>query len=142
MTHMPTHTHTEYTKLDVDKRLVYGWAYIAKDAQSQPIVDNQGDTILSEDELTTAVASFIEDSRQAADMHITPNVGHLVESMVITHEKLKALGIADPQQQNLPALAWWVGYKITDDATWTKIKDGARPMFSIGGFSKQRKVRI
>lgn len=28
---------------------------------------------------------------------------------------------------------WWIGFKVTDDDVWAKVKDGTYPMFSIEG---------
>ena len=52
-----------------------------------------------------------------------------MESVVFTEDKLKAMGIPD---ETVP-YGWWVGFKIDDDDTWNKVKDGSYSMFSIEG---------
>ena len=49
---------------------------------------------------------------------------------------MKTLGI---EEGTLPE-GWWVGFHITDDEVWAKIKDGAYTMFSIEGKAKRIEV--
>ena len=53
----------------------------------------------------------------------------MVESVVFTKEKADALGIPP---DILPE-GWWIGFRITDDEVWEKVKNGEYPMFSIEG---------
>jgi len=46
---------------------------------------------------------------------------------VFTKEKQKALGV------DLGKTGWWVGWQITDDKIWKRIKEGELEAFSIGG---------
>ena len=62
-------------------------------------------------------------------MHQRGGVGHVIESIVFTKEKAAALGIP---ADILPE-GWWIGFKITDDEVWEKIKSGEYSMFSIEG---------
>ena len=55
--------------------------------------------------------------------------GKLVESCVLTAEKQKAMGIPEG---TLP-IGWWVGFKITDDDAWQRVKNGTYRMFSVEG---------
>ena len=35
---------------------------------------------------------------------------------------------------------WWIGFKVTDDEVWKKVKDGTYPMFSIEGEAVREEV--
>lgn len=64
----------------------------------------------------------------------TPAV--LVESVVFTEEKMQAMGIP---AGTLP-IGWWIGFKVTDEDVWEKVKDGTYPMFSIEGEAERIEV--
>ena len=116
----------EISKLDDDKRLVFGWASVLENEDGSPLEDLQGD-VISPDELENAVYKFVLDSRKAGEMHQrTEGIGRLVESFVLTPEKAAVLGIEK-------RAGWWVGFKIDDDSTWSEVKKGNFRMFSIGG---------
>lgn len=117
----------EITKVKPDENLVFGWASIVADKNGKEIVDFQGD-VISEDELEKAAYKFVLTSRKAGEMHETIGVGKLVESIVFTKEKQKALGL---NEGALP-IGWWIGFKVDDDI-FQRIKDGEYQMFSIGG---------
>lgn len=112
-------------KIDEEMRMVYGWASVIEENGS-PVVDHQGDLILSSD-LVAAAHAFISSSRAAKAMHKGEAVGEFVESLVFTLEVQKALGI------NLGKVGWWVGLKINNDKIWAAVKDGRLKMLSIGG---------
>lgn len=109
-----------------DEHLVFGWASMSANADGQPIVDDAGD-IIPIDELEHAAYNFVLESRQGGEMHESIGGATLIESVVFTKEKLELLNV-----DNLP-YGWWVGFKITDENLWQKIKSGAYPMMSIGG---------
>lgn len=62
-------------------------------------------------------------------MHERGGCAVLVESVIFTPEKIAAMGIPEG---TVPA-GWWIGFKVTDDDVWAKVKDGTYPMFSIEG---------
>lgn len=131
----------EISKFDTDKRLVFGWCSLSK-VDGSPVVDLQGDYVPIE---TTEQAAYryVIHSRKGGDMHsrVAKRTGFnlerdeplhtsdLVESFVVTQEKLKALGLSPDA---LPE-GWWVGFKVNDDEQWRKVKSGERPGFSIHG---------
>ena len=69
-------------------------------------------------------------------MHERGGAGVLIESIIFTKEKMKTLCI---EEGTLPE-GWWVGFHITDDEVWAKIKDGTYTMFSIEGKAKRIEV--
>lgn len=112
-------------KIDEEMRMVYGWASVVEE-NGNPVVDHQGDLILSSD-LVAAAHAFISSSRAAKAMHKGEVVGEFVESLVFTPEVQKALGI------DLGKVGWWVGLKVKNDKIWAAVKDGRLKMLSIGG---------
>lgn len=126
-----THEHDyTITKIDDDKRLVFGWASISITAEGEQLEDLQHDLIDPED-LEEAAYEFVLNFRDTGELH-NPNLrkkGKLVESCVFTVEKQKAMGIPEG---TLP-IGWWIGFKIEDDAAWEKVKSGRYKMFSIEG---------
>jgi len=123
---------TEFSiyKSDDDRRLVFGWASIAKRTDGTQIEDWQGDMI-DPDDLEEAVYEYVLDFRDAGEEHV-PSLrkkGKLVESVVFTKEKMKAMGIPE----GFVPEGWWIGFKVFDDETWAKVKSGEYSMFSIEG---------
>ena len=111
----------------------FGLASVVHDSDGQPLTDAHGD-VLEPVSLEKAVYEFNLFSRDADVMHIERGIGSLVESMVITPEKLetigKALGVEMPTDV---ATAWWVGFKVFNPDVWKMIKSGELPDFSITG---------
>lgn len=62
-------------------------------------------------------------------MHERGDAAALVESMVFTEEKKKALGIPEG---TLP-VGWRIGFKVTDADVWEKVKDGIYSMVLYRG---------
>lgn len=112
-------------KTDPEHRLIFGWASVVE-KDGKPIIDKQLD-IIPVEELENAAYEFTLNSRNGGDMHSRNNLARLVESMVFTKDKQKALGI------DLGQVGWWVGFKVHDDELWAAHKRGERPEFSIGG---------
>lgn len=115
-------------KSDDDKRLVFGWANVAVRVDGEQIVDWQEDAI-DIDELEKAAYEYVANFGTAGEMHKRGGIGRVIESIVFTKEKADALGIP---QDALPN-GWWIGFKISDDEVWEKIKSGEYTMFSIEG---------
>ncbi len=109
-------------KIDEPQRLVFGWASVAG------IEDLQGD-VMEVDELEPAVYDFVLKSRVGTDLHNTPVRGQLIESFVLTPEKLEKMGLSNISG---PEAAWFVGFKF-DAETFAKVQAGDRTMFSIKG---------
>lgn len=111
-----------------EKKQVFGWASVSVRVQGDVVVDQQDDMIAIED-LESAVYQYTANFGKAGEMHQKSNVGDLIESVVFTSEKAKAMGIS---LESLPQ-GWWVGFHIHDEQVWAKIKDGTYSMFSIEG---------
>lgn len=115
-------------KVDEEQRMVFGWANVAMLNENEPVVDLQNDTIDGVT-LEKAAYDYVRRYRVVNDMHKGAAVGDLVESFVLTPEKLAAMGL---ERKGAPAVGMWVGYKL-DETEWAAFKRGERPMFSIEG---------
>ena len=70
------------------------------------------------------------------EMHERGGAAVLIESVVFTEEKMKAIGIPEG---TLP-VGWWIGFKVLDEDVWEKVKNGEYPMFSIEGEAERVEV--
>lgn len=129
--------------VEEDRRLVFGFASVAIHKGEQ-VLDHHND-LLDVEDLEKAAYVYNLESRAGNDMHDGPDVMQLVESMVITDEKIAKFAeahaaVGTPEytealealQKYLPR-ALWVGYYVNDDGAWDAVKKGERRMFSIEG---------
>lgn len=119
-------------KLDEERRIVYGWAYVVKDAEGRQVVDHSGDLVVDEQNLEDVATDYVLKSREGDVMHDMDPKAVLVESFVLTPEK------AEKMELVAKGAGWWVGFKVLDDDVWKRVKSGELRMFSIHG----RGVRI
>ena len=124
------------SKVDEDRRLVFGWAYIAKSKDGTVIIDKQGDFIDDDWELESAAYDFVLNSGLGDEMHLQVPVSKVVESMVFTPDKIAKMGLPEG---TLPT-AWWVGFRVDDDAVWDEVKKGTYRAFSVCGAGVRQKV--
>lgn len=116
-------------KIDEDNRLAFGWASMIVDDDGSYLVDKQGDMIDDVWELEQAAYRFMTTSRDGGVSHTRRGVSRLVESFVVTPEKLVKMGL--PPDAVPPG--WWVGFEFTDPDVWQGVKSGRFSMFSIHG---------
>jgi hypothetical protein len=146
------------TKLDDEQRLAFGFASVAATVDGEAVVDSYQDTIEPKT-LEKAAYDYVENSRIGGVMHsrycascgeqtvatadgncpecgeplTVRKVASIVESFMVTPDKLAALGLAE---DSMPA-GWWLGMRVHDDATWAAVKSGKLKAFSIGGRAKR-----
>lgn len=125
-------------KVDDEKRLVFGWASIIKDEGGKILLDRQDDFIDSEDELEKAAYDYVLHSRDGGEMHVRRGVAKMVESVVFTEEKQRALGIP---AGSMPT-GWWIGFKVEDDRVWSQVKKGEYMGFSVHGTGKRESTEL
>lgn len=124
----------EIAKTDDAQNLVFGWANIVE-KDGVVVTDSQGDQI-EIGELEKAVYDYVLFAREAGEMHErTTGVGKVVESIVMTVEKQKALGIPEGSTP----IGWFVGFKLEPDV-FKSVRDGKYPMFSIGGSARREEI--
>lgn len=115
-------------KVDERQKQVFGYANVAVKRDGEPMVDLQADEIPS-DVLEKAAYDFVAHYAECGEMHADECYkGTLIESVMITPEKLEAWGIA----KDAIAPRWWVGFQL-DDETFAKVATGQYRMFSIQG---------
>ena len=115
-------------KSDDEKRLAFGWANVSVTVDGEQRPDLQGD-IVAPEVLENAAYRFVELYRDGGEMHERGGVAILVESVVFTKEKMWAMGIPE----GIVPEGWWIGFHVTDDEVWEKVKSGENSMFSIEG---------
>ena len=121
-----------------DKQHAFGWASIISKNENGvqvPIADTQGD-VISAEELEKTAYSFVLNCRTAGEMHVRKGVGQLIESVVLTVEKAKAMGIELPGGVE----GWWTGWAISDDEVWKRVKSGELRSLSIHGKGIRSKI--
>ena len=119
-------------KIEPDKQLVFGWANVAIRKDGTVVVDHDQDMVTPE-VLEEAAYGFVALSGEADDMHEGPAIGRVVESVVFTAAKKRAMGIA---AETVPD-GWWVGFHIEDPDVFAKVKTGERRMLSIAGVAQR-----
>jgi len=123
----------EISKVDVDRRLVYGWASVIEE-KGEPVTDSHDDQI-SLDELQAAAHDFIDNARVGKLMHRGRQVARIVESVVFSTDVQKALGI------DLEKVGWFIAMKIEDEDVWKQVKAGELKAFSIGGLAAREEIK-
>ena len=114
------------------ERLVFGFASVSVLSKSGALLtDLHGDEI-DPVELEKAAYGFMLDFGQSGAMHVGSDNGRVVESFVTSPEKLQAMGVPEEVAKSI-GTRWWVGVKLTDDATFAKVQSGEFKMFSIYG---------
>lgn len=122
----------EIKKSDSDKRQVFGWCSLSK-VDGVDVVDRQGDYVPI-DEMEKSAYHYVVNSRKGGDMHQRVgdqplHTSDLIESFVVTPEKLEAMGL----EPDAVPHGWWVGFKVNDEQQWENVKKGDRVHFSIHG---------
>jgi hypothetical protein len=114
-------------KVDESLGVVFGWASVSVKADGEPLEDLQGDIIEPQD-LEKAAYDFVLYARGLDEMHEGRVKGQMVESLFVSPEKLKAMGLT--ATKTAPQVGWWVGFKPDADV-FQKVKAGQYAMFSI-----------
>lgn len=122
-------------KQNDDKRIAFGWAYQCVTKTGEQCVDHSGD-IVDVSEIEKAAYRFVKLYREGSDCHERGGIGTCIESMVFTKEKAEALGIP---AGTMPE-GWWVGFEVSDEDVWKKIKSGEYTMFSIEGTASRVEI--
>lgn len=125
----------DIAKMNDDQHLVFGWANVSIDENGDIPLDWQGD-ITAPGILEKAAYQYVLKNKGTGEMHQGETVGYLVESVMMTKQKMSAMGIPEG---TVPE-GWWIGFYVPDDEVVAKIKDGTYKMFSIQGKAKRIKL--
>jgi hypothetical protein len=120
-------------KYDESTGKVTGWAALARHG-GQPIIDHHGELILIE-ELEKAAHNLVLDggAGKAGEMH-DRRVGDIVESMIITKERMQALGY-EPAGDHTEG--WAVTMQLKDETAKARVKSGELQEMSIYGAAQK-----
>ena len=122
-------------KSDDEKMLAFGWASVSIRVDGELIEDWQED-IVEPQELEHAAYKYVCFYREGGEMHERGGAAVLIESVVFTEEKMRAMGIPI----GILPIGWWIGFQVLDREVWEKVKDGTYQMFSIEGEAERVKV--
>lgn len=118
----------QIVRKDAERHVVYGWAYVAEDANGVQVVDHSGEYVAIED-LERAFHSFMKSSRNSGQNHDGNDHGNVVvECIVFTNEKLEAMGIP----AGTVPLGAWIGVEVNEE-TFERVASGELGAFSIEG---------
>lgn len=135
MTTQPFTQTVAISKLDDSRHIAFGWASVAIRKDGEPVVDFDHD-IVTPDELEDAAYAYVLHFGEFNERHGPLTKGFLVESLVVTAQKLEKMGLpADALPQG-----WWVGVYIPDTDVWKKVQSGEYSMFSIEGTAEREEV--
>jgi hypothetical protein len=126
------------SKTHEEKRLVFGWANVVKNAEGKVLLDRQNDFIDDSWELEKAAYDFVLKRGDGGVMHVQRNASRLVESMMFTQEKIEKMGIP----KGLLPEGWWTGWKVDDDEAWEGIKKGDFVGFSVHGSGMRKSTTV
>lgn len=129
-TKVETEQFGDVLKSSEEMRVVWGYASVISEA-GVPVVDSQGDMI-AEDVLVKSAHEFMRSHRRAKVLHAGEQVGEVVESLVLTTELQKSLGV------DAGRVGWVIAMHIADDDVWARVQKGELKAFSVGG----RGVRV
>lgn len=131
----PIEMEVDIYKSNSDEHLVFGWANVSVTEDGDVPLDWQGD-ITAPAVLEKAAYNFVLKHRTTGEMHQGDVVGHMVESVMFTKQKMASMGIPE----GIVPEGWWIGFYVPDDEIVAKVKSGEYKMFSIQGKAKKLKV--
>ena len=116
---------------DEEQHLLFGWAYVSHNADGTQVVDHSGEFVKEENfgDLEMATYAYNIAFRDGDIRHNCKASGVLIESLVMTKEKQKAMGIPD----GIVPTGVWLGFYFPEDKDWNTIKSMKKPMFSLYG---------
>lgn len=117
-------------KQDAGRKMVYGVVLVPGE------VDDEGDTITRE-EIEKSAYAFMQAGRIGqidSDHDAEAGKGFVAESWLVRR--------GDPLFGEEPEGAWAVGVKVTDKATWKRVKKGTLTGFSVSGVAKRVPVKV
>lgn len=130
--------YAKSSHIDESTQTVFGWGSVYA-INGEAYVDLQDD-IIEERELEFAVYDFMTAPKHD-EMHkriITDST--IVESMVVTDEKLRAM--FPDQELPIGKRGWWLGVRINDRDVYQKHATGVYTGFSIMGSCSREEVNL
>lgn len=122
---------------DKARRIVAGFAKVSHVA-GELVADTENDVVEVE-ELEKAAHRFFDVSRKGTAGHYTAKSLSFVGGMVITPEKLEAMGVPAEVAKNSTS-GLWVEARVDDPKVWKRVTSGELKAFSIEGFAERVEV--
>lgn len=133
----------QFAKIDEERRIVSGWASVAKNADGSLPHDTQGDVIDTAEAIRAWDDAWIEYAKSARTgdiQHEVFNATSLIEMLIVTPEKAtalaKAIGATLPETGS-QFVGAWVSYQLDESdvckQAWADVKAGKLTAFSIVG---------
>jgi hypothetical protein len=126
-------------KYDDEHNCIFGWGYVAIRKDNSQVYDHSTEYVAEEDykDLELGIYAYNLEFRASDIGHVEKQTGYLIESFVVTKEKLKKMGLPE----NALPLGVWCGYFFPNDEDYAKIKKMRHPMFSLFGSAKKEYIK-
>ena len=126
-------------KYDDEHNCVFGWGYVSKKATGEQVFDHSTEFVAEDDykDLELGMYAFNLEYRASDIGHVEKQTGYLIESFVVTKEKLQKMGLAEDA---LP-MGIWCGFFFPNDEDYVNIKKMKHPMFSIFGSASKEFIK-
>ena len=123
-------------KIDLERRLFGGWAYIAHARDGSQVVDHSGDVVDTPEAWQALSDSFVEyalESRSGDLDHVEFGAADLVEMFISDGEKRSALGLPDGSLPDGVYVSFKARSSPAGRRLWEQVKSGAIRSLSIVG---------
>lgn len=133
---MDDHLTVPIAKIDLERRLFGGWAYIAHARDGSQVVDHSGDVVDTPEAWTALEDSFIEyalESRSGDLDHQEWGAADLVEMAIFSPEKTAALGLPDGSLPQGVYVSFKARVSPAGRRLWEGVKNGTIRSLSIVG---------
>jgi hypothetical protein len=138
---METEHQATIIKVEPERRMFFGWSYVAKNAGGQ-VVDHSGDIIDTPEAITAMEDAFYKyalHSRGGDDGHSVFGVAQLVEQIVFTPDKIEKMGLSPDTP-----IGVWSGYYVPEtelgDRLLESIQSGRYKALSIVGKGRRELI--
>ncbi len=123
-------------KVDLERRIFGGWAYVAHARDGSQVVDHSGDVVDTPEAWQALSDSFIEyalESRSGDLNHAEYGAADLVEMAIFDAEKRSALGIAEGSTPDGVYVSFKARTSPAGRRLWEQVKSGVIRSLSIVG---------
>lgn len=123
-------------KVDVERRLFGGWAYVAHARDGSQVIDHSGDVVDTPEAWTALSDAFIDyalEGRSGDLNHEEFGATDLVELMIFDREKRGALGLAEGSTPDGVYVSFKARTSPAGRRLWEQVKSGAIRSLSIVG---------
>ena len=133
---MDDHLTVPIAKVDLERRLFGGWAYIAHASDGSQVIDHSGDVIDTPecwDALSDAFVEYALESRSGDLDHVEFGAADLVEMFISDAEKRAALGLPEGSLPDGVYVSFKARRSPAGRRLWEQVKSGQIRSLSIVG---------